>query len=704
MVGITTESNGIQDSVNNAPDDLDDDYTPQNELSDEDLVKRVRSDLRSYQRHYSEWRKEARECYDFYAGKQWSDEDARILRDQNRPEVTFNRTARTVNAITGLEAQNRQEVNYKPMTVDSQGVNDLMNSAAIWVRGGCDAEDEESEMFEDNLICGMGVVETFVEYAVNPDGMIIEERFDPLEAAVDPRAKKRNCDDSRWRARIKGYDKNEFKELWPFADVSGGTDVLWDDENDETDVVIARDDYGSIQGEKINADQRNDNYVVVKYQYFVEEPFYRVLSQGQLVEFSVEQMKILKPYFDKTGTKYIRQKKRTYWQCLVCRDVVLERSEAPINGFSIHFTTGLRDRNRNLWFGIVSMMKDPQRWANKWLSQIQHILNTNAKGGVDYETGAFADIKKARQEMAKPDGLVEYNPGFLQNAKVQKRQPIQYPEGIDRLLQQALTAISDVPGVNVEMLGVANRNQPGIVEDGRKNAGVTIITKFFDSLRRFRKEQGRALAEFIRVYISDGRLIRIDQVNGSKYAELLKDKLTMQYDIIVDDAPSSANMKEKVYQILLQMLPMAMQAGIPIPPEILDYSPLPSALVEKWTALIAQQKNDPQVQQKANIALQQGQAEVQRVQAETGDLTASAKLKMAEAMVKSLEAQSGGVKSNPQDLQIESMKGTSQIIKSQAEIESSKNDVRKSLIDAATQHAQHQHDLKMAAQQPRETP
>lgn len=605
---------------------------PQEDIAkpdDDELHRQIVKNIKDCRRHYADWRDEAKEDYDFYAGNQWAQEDIDVLTAQGRPPVVFNRTARTVNSVTGLEVQNRQEVNYFPRQLGSSGKSEMLTGAAKWSRDECDAEDEESESFEDAIICGMGWTETRLDYETDSEGVILIERFDPMEGYVDHTAKKRNCEDSRFRGRIKTYTIKEFTERWPDADVPKGR--FFDSEEEDRQIQdLSPGGYSPVNQDETSSSKPIQ---VAQHQYYEIAKIRMVQDEtGQMVEMPEVRFKAAKESFDARGIRYTKQSmpKRKYVQCFLTPDGIIEKEECPVNDFSLHVITGLRDRNKNTWFGIVRMMKDPQRWANKWLSQIQHILNTQAKQGkLLWETGAFKNPRKAKEEWSSPDAMAELNAGGL--AKVLQINPAAYPEGIDRLLQYALSAVNDVPGVNLELMGLANRDQANVLEQSRKQAGVTILAKFFDSLRRYRKKQGRVLAEFIQRYISDGRLIRISGELGPQYVKLIRDPGMLKYDVVVDDAPTSTNMKEKTFGAIQAILPMVLQEKIPVPPDLLDYTPLPEDLIQKWKKYIQEQGQNPEVMAQKKLAMDGQQAEVQSTQADVSSKQAKAQLDQANA-------------------------------------------------------------------------
>src|SRR5262245_34156534 len=188
-------------------DDEDDAGTAEGGADTDDneaLLRKLKRWEREAKQHWSEWREEARQCFDYVAGKQWSADDKAALLDQMRQPVVFNRVAPMVDAVTGAEILNRQEVRYSPREPGDVQVNELITAADEWARNLADTEDEESDAFADVVICGMAWTETKMDYEDDPEGRIVDDRIDPLEMWSDPQAKKRNVADARFVIRSAG--------------------------------------------------------------------------------------------------------------------------------------------------------------------------------------------------------------------------------------------------------------------------------------------------------------------------------------------------------------------------------------------------------------------------------------------------------------------------------------------------------------------
>ena len=599
----------MQDSYNE-----DNDTAPE---TNEELANDLWCKLKRARDHISKWRQETREAYKYYAGDQWNSDDKQVLEDQQRPCVTFNRIPRVINAVAGLELQNRQEVRYLPRKVGQEPdgpVSDMLTGAAKWARDLCDAEDEESEMFQDACICGMGWTESRMDYEEDSQGLYKKERIDPIEMLWDTESKRRNLSDAKWVAHIKDISKKEVKELWP--NFKSELSNFWEYTPSDDHNADQAFEYKNDQSENLS---KPNTYSIARIQWWERERYYKVQDpmEGKMIDLSEERYTTLKPMLDQMGAKAVKLTRMRYKQAFMCGKYLLEEpTDLNCNHFTYQCVTGLRDHKNNYWFGMVRMMKDPQMWANKWLSQIQHIINSNAKGGLMAEVGAFVSQSKAEEDYAKPNSIVWLQDGALAAGKVQTKDAPRYPDGVDRLLQYAVSAINDVVGVSMEMMGSTDRNQPAYLEELRKTASISVLATFFSALRYYRKREGRVLAYFIQNYLSDGRLVRIVGEEGAQYIPLVKDKTTFEYDIIVDDAPSSPNMKQKSFEALQVIVPLALQTGMPIPPDVLDYTPLPESLIMKWKKMIAEGSQDPIADQMKQIQMMLAYLETEKTQAE----------------------------------------------------------------------------------------
>lgn len=626
----------MQDEEINEPDD---DEKPEGEEpsgieSDEEVLKLVKTCKRESDKHLAAWMKEAKDAYDLVAGHQWSEEDRAVLEEMNRPAVVFNRVGPVIDSVCGTEVNNRQQVQFIPRQAGDSGVNELLTGAAQWVRDNCDAEDEESDAFFDVCVCGLGWTETRMDYTDEQEGQVLIERVDPLSMRYDPAAKKRNLGDARWVQREEWMTKEEIESTWPESDELIEEQGLGTDEDNITQPHDATNAW-LYKRDAIAYDPKSGKFLVIHHQWFTLECYYRVAdpSTGQVIEIDEERYEKIEEQTAKLGMQLqsVKQTRKVYKQAFISGGTVLEKGLAPSQkgGFTFKAMTGKRDRNTNTWYGLVRSMSDPQRWSNKFFSQILHIINSNAKGGLMVEDGATDNPRKLEADWAKADSIVTFNDGAISGGKVMNKPNPPYPVGPEKMMEFSIQSIRDAAGVNLEQLGQANRAQAGYLEAQRKESGMTILAGLFDSLRRYRKLQGRLLADFIKLYLSDGRLVRIVSGDGTeRYIPLMRQDDTMQYDVIVDESPTSHNVKERVFGMMMQMMPTLAQMGMPVPPELIDYMPLPSGLTEKWKQQINAQKNDPQAQQ-----MQQAQQQLDMAgrQANVRKLNADAVLKETQA-------------------------------------------------------------------------
>ena len=620
----------------------------------EALLERIISDFYKPARdHWQRWSQEASELYDFVAGHQWSEEDLEILRNQTRPAITFNRIGPFVDSVSGMEINNRQETQYVPRQIGQQGVNDLLSGTAQWVREGCDAGDEETEAFLDCVICGIGCTQTRMDYDDDADGTIVIERVDPREMLADPSARKQNMSDARFLLRRKDLPVEAAQSLFPDEDevdlhAQWAEDQL-DDASDPHNARLAP--YYRID-QAGNIDRTRQMVRMVEVEWWDFEPAYRVLdpNTGRMVRLGEMEAKLYVIRARARGIQptLMRDRQKKYFKAIVGAKILKLVPGADKGGFSYKFITGKRDRNNGIWYGIVRAMKDPQLWANKFMSQALQILNTNAKGGLIVEEDAVEDMQEFEDSWAEADSITKVRVGGLN--KVQQKQPPAFPSQLNQMLQLSIAAIPQVNGVSMEMIGQSTSNgnpPPAVLEQERRKQGMNVLAGLFNAKRRYQIEQGRLMLWMIQEFISDGRLIRIGGPENMMYVPLVRDPDVAEYDIIVDDAPTSPNMKERAWGALMGLFPVLSRMQLPpqFMAEAIKYSPLPAALTSKMEAMASQPPQPPPAVQArtqldgSKAAL--NQANAAKVAAETAAIPMQAELNRQEqeARIEHLRAQ-----------------------------------------------------------------
>jgi len=585
--------------------------------SDEDVIQWVAQRQKDAEQGLGEWYEQAKTDFAFSETRQWSEDDVAKLEHEKRVAVTFNLVHRTVNSICGQEVANRQEVKFLPRRLgDVQDASDPMSSAVKWFRDNCNAEDEDSDAFRDMVICGMGWTCTRMDYEAKEEGEPVVERRDPLLMRWDLAARRKNLADKKWVQSDYWMTKEAIQDRWPDADISALTNI---DAPNNADPIDATENW-KYKNDASGYEKFKDQWRVVHHVERFTVPVHRVIDpvSQKIMSLTPEQFSDLKEKAAQIPgmpvPTSVPGRKRVYWESWSVGKTALNYGVAKIqNGFQYECMTCVRERETGYWFGVVRLQIDPQKYTNRMGSLLMSILATGAKGGALYETGTFANPKKAKQDWARHDGMVEVNPGRL-NSVVPKPQA-QMPPGSVDMMQLAMSMIQDVPGINIEMLGQQKNDQPGIVEDMRTKAGLIILASVFDAKRLYVKRQGLILAEFVTKFLSDGRLIRIWGPQGQQFIPLVRNPEVTEYDIVVDESPASRDVKERTWIVLKEIMPGMMQMGVPIPPSVVDYLPIPESLANDFKRSMAMKASQPpqpppevlKAQAQANSAIQVAQ-------------------------------------------------------------------------------------------------
>jgi len=613
-------------------------------LEDTELYITMRQWFNADQAHSAEWRTRAKGFYDFVSGRaQWSKAARGRMESEDRVPITINVVAPVLKAVAGIEINTRHETIYLPRGMEEGDIvaNEALTDASNWMADGCGAKHQESYAFQDVLKVGMGWVEERLDFELDPDGKYIEERLDPLGMWWDCSARAQNLTDSRRRWRARRMNIVDARAMFP-GHLDQDLNCTWT-------MGVGPGEPNSNDDRRLNGSKSSTNgdVTILQVQWWEREKYHRVANPftGQVEDHDSKSLKALvkaaKDYAETTGqyipVESVEQTRRVYKQAFI-GGKILKKSDCPRrDGFTLNCITGEPDHNSGSFAGLLDAMEDPQKMLNKWLSQATHIINTTAKGGILAEEDAFTDQRSAESTYARPDSITWVKNGALGKGKIREKPGVGLAGPYIQLFQMAMDMIPRVTGINMELMGLRDAQQPGVLEAQRKQAAMTILATIFDNLQQFRVEVGKTRLSFIQNHLSDGRLIRVlGPEGGYKAVRLMKDKVVGEFDVIVSEAPQSPNNKEQTWAALQVVLPVFRDMMTPqVATLLLDYVPgIPKQLVDGIRGLMQQSMQpNPEAQEVKKLGFEKKAAEIDRDRAAAEKDRAQAQNIIANAML-----------------------------------------------------------------------
>jgi len=544
-------------------------------------------------------RAEAERDRDYRNGVQWTSSEVATLTKRKQPVVTIDRIGPKIDFLLGLEQSQRNDPKAYPRTPAEEDGANAATDALRYAMESNDWNALRSDAFDNFVVegsCGadVSVRETADGYEVSVVHIPWDRMF------FDPHSRKKNYSDAKYKGQFLWMDLEDAVRRWP-------------EKADELDTTLASETIGP--GETFDdtprfrwADPKRKRVRIVSMWTYEADGkcFYNEFTKGGMLS------RMESPYKDD--------------------------KDKAVDGFVFGSCFIDRDGNR---FGVVRRWISLQDEINKRRSKAMHLLNVRQ---VKAEKGAVDDVNRARAELAKPDGFIEFTPCMVFDVlPTNDMAAAQF-----QLLQEAKQEI-DAVGVNAALSGNEGRVMSGRALMARSEQGLNELGPAFDAFKRWQLEVYRRVWMCVRQFWTAEKWIRVtDDESNTKFVglnqpmtlgeQLLEEMKSsgqqvtpemeqqakmdprmkqivgtrnnvaeMDVDIILDAVPATASLQIEQFQVLADMA----GKGIPIPPMALVEA---SSLRNKQKIIEAMQGGEkkseipPEVEQAMQAASQEIEA------------------------------------------------------------------------------------------------
>jgi hypothetical protein len=556
----------------------------------------------------------AEKCRDYKNGDQLSEDERKALKKRKQPPVVDNKIQDKYDTLIGIEQQTRTDPKAYPRSPKHEDDADAATDALRYVKDDNAFTETTTAAFDNLIVEGLCAGEVIVEPRKGKPPRVRMKRIRWDRTYYDPHSLELDYSDARYKGFFTWMDLDEAKVLWPKKDA-------------ELEQCFA--------GESVSSDGTHD-----------DKPRFSIISDKR------KRIQVFTTYYRKSD----------YWMRAVwCLGGYLEgpeksnyKDEDENPDCCIELQAVYKDRDGNP-FGAVPRWLDLQDEHNKRRSKMLHLLNTKQ---LHTEQGAFPDVNKARAELHKPDGVIEYVPGM----KSEIITNLDMAQGQFQLLQYTDAQLS-ATGPNAALMGQTG-DLSGRAKQLDQQGGMLMTAPLANALRSWKTRMYRHAWNRIRQYWTAPMWIRVtDNEDNVRFAglnqpttvgelqakKLAKQKLSpeqkaamvqqiaadpqaidrtiennvaeMDVDIIIDEAPDTVIVQSEEFEKLVRL---AESGQVQIPPKALIAASQLRGQTKKQIMDEMSGANDPMQQQMAQMQARMLELEAALKEAEVRKTNAQA--------------------------------------------------------------------------------
>lgn len=613
---------------------------------------------------------------DFYDGDQWDQEDIEVLNERGQMPLSFNEVAPMIDWLIGTERRMRVDWTVLPREEDDVDAADVKKKVLKYISDINGVPMARSRAFADAVKAGVGWVDDGARD--DPTKDILYSKYEDWRNVLwDSSAYDLDLGDGRYLFRWRWVDEDIACMMFPdradrihSAAADFASRSILDDESwylgEDADSGMSLSGVGGIG--TVNSQRRRVKLIECQFREPVK---CSVVAEGQFkgAYLNPNDAALIDAVKSKGGSKIVdRIMMRMHVAVFTETDLLsVEQSSYRFNDFSLTPTWCYRRSRDRLPYGAIRRVRDIQRDLNKRASKAQFMLSTNQ---VIADKGAVDDPYLAAQEVSRPDGFIEKNPG----KEFTIRRDTDAATGQLQMMTLDAQSIQKSVGINNENLGRQTNAVSGAAINARQNQGSVSTTEPFDNQLYSIQVQGRKQLSLAEQFITEEKVIRLTGAKGKLdwvrvnqpeiqddgSVRYINDITSSMADFVVSEQDYAGTLRQVMFdslQAIVQKLPP--EAGLRLYAIAMKYSDLPNSdeIVEAIRKITGEQDPDkeltPEEQQQAEQA-KQLQEEALQMQRETAILAMEEqKARIAKINAEAEKIATGGGENERQAMQIQ---------------------------------------------------
>lgn len=538
----------------------------------------------------------------------WSDIYGNLPVNRRRM-FTFNRIRRVIQMITGHQRRNRRATTVIPVENADSKTADQFTKVLNWVHRQEGVYETISEAFQGSCITGMNLLQVWLDFRGDPvSGNIRVENCHYNSFLIDPYFRKSDLSDCNFLWKRSFLTKRECISLLP----------------ERADEILSL--YGhDTRDSKFQFMPENYNYgfkdlLTYDEYYYRDYRTQRMLidsQTGETTEWRGKDEDRLKLFLQSyPSITVVQQEIPTVKLAIVVQGKVMYDGANPLGIDCYPFVPVLAYYRPEIPYfpyrvsGVVRGLRDSQFLYNRRRGIELDILESQINSGWKYKENSLVNPKDVFLS-GQGKGLALKDEA--QMSDVEQILPPQVPPSMIQLSELLGKEISEIAGINEELLGVESESKSGFQSMLRQGASLTTLQSLFDNLDHAQKLLGEIMVKVIQNNFTPGKIKKI--LNGEEPEHAFYDKAFGTYGCAIEEGFNTTTQKQMQFAQLLQLK----EVGVPIPDDVLVEACTLQNKTQLTQALQQQQQQAQQSQQmqmQAAITEQQARTELAHARAE----------------------------------------------------------------------------------------